>query len=173
MKPPNVANIPQELKDLPQWVAWRYETRDGKRTKIPKNPMTGGNADATKPNTWASIAEALISMETYRLEGIGFVFSENDEFCGIDLDKCLDPTTGELEPWAQRWVDLFGSYTEITPSGTGLHIIIKGEMPIRPGKEENKRGRKRGKFEAYDRLRFFTFTGRVFNGNGSDSISTE
>jgi primase-polymerase (primpol)-like protein len=172
MKPiPLVGNIPAELKDRRQWVAWRYEERDGRLTKIPKNPQTGGNASSTEPDTWGSIQEALIATETYGLDGIGFMFSESDPYAGVDLDSCLNPETGELEPWARRWVDLFQSYTEVTPSGRGLHIILRGKLPEREGKTGT--GRKKGKFEVYDRQRFFTFTGNVLNGNGSDSIPTE
>ena len=159
MNAPRVSNFPDELKELRQWVAWRFEKRDGKLTKRPKNPGTGGNADATKPDTWASIQEALIRMDNDKLDGIGFVFSESDPYTGIDLDKCLDPETGELEPWARRWVDLFKSYTEITPSGTGLHIVVKGKLP---GK-----GRKKGNFEVYDKNRFFTFTGKLLRADGN------
>ena len=163
---PNVANIPQELKNLPQWVGWKFEQRGERLTKTPKNPRTGGNADTTKPDTWASIQAALISMEKYGFDGIGFVFSESDPFTGIDLDKCLDPETGELELWARRWVDIFQSYTEITPSGTGLHIIVKGRKP--EGFEHCKKGR----VEVYDRNRFFTMTGQERGFNGSDSVPT-
>ncbi len=161
MKPILVGNIPGELKDMRQWVGWEYETRGGKLTKIPKDPKTGANASSTDPDTWASIQEALIAMEAYGFDGIGFVFSESDPFTGIDLDKCLNPATDELEAWARRWVDLFQSYTEITPSGTGLHIIVKGKL--------TGKGRKKGSFEVYDKGRFFTFTGNILNGNGCDT----
>ncbi len=87
MKPILVGNIPGELKDMRQWVGWEYETRGGKLTKIPKDPKTGANASSTDPDTWASIQEALIAMEAYGFDGIGFVFSESDPFTGIDLDK--------------------------------------------------------------------------------------
>jgi putative DNA primase/helicase len=132
----------------------------GKLTKIPKNPRTGGNALPNTPSTWGTIQEALIAVGKYDLEGIGFEFSPTDEFTGIDLDSCFNPDTGELEAWARRWVDLFKSYTEITPSGRGLHIIIKGKLP---GK-----GRKKGKFEVYSQGRFFTVTGNVLNGSNGD-----
>lgn len=167
MNVPLVSNFPDELKDLNQWVAWKFETVKGRLTKIPKNPKTGENADATDPATWASIQEARVAMETYCLDGIGFVFRESDPYAGIDLDKCLDPETGELEAWARKWVDLFESYTEITPSGTGLHIIVKGRKP------DGFTHCRKGHIEVYDRDRFFTFTGRVFNGNGSNSMSAE
>ncbi len=160
MNPPLVGNIPSEMKDRRQWVAWKYETRKGKLTKTPKDPATGGNADPTDPATWASIQEALIRMDNDKLDGIGFVFSESDPFTGIDLDKCLDPETGVLEPWARRWVDLLKSYTEITPSGTGLHIIVKGRKP------DGFTHCRKGHIEVYDGDRFFTFTGKVFNADG-------
>ncbi|MGA2935727.1 MAG: hypothetical protein ABSF52_01325 [Syntrophobacteraceae bacterium] len=165
MNPPRVGNIPGELKERRQWVAWKGVPKEnGKLDKIPINPKTGHEAKPNHPDTWASIQEALIATETYGLDGIGFVFSESDPYTGIDLDSCLNPDTGELEPWARRYVDLFQSYTEVTPSRKGLHIIIKGKLP---GK-----GRKKGNFEVYDKGRFFTFTGRVFDGNGSDNIPT-
>jgi len=163
---PLVSNIPQELRDRPQWVFWKLVERDGKATKLPYNPKTGNLADSTNPETWGTIQQAEIATETYSGDGIGFVFSASDPFTGIDLDKCFNPDTGELEPWARRYVDVFQSYTEFSPSGTGLHIIVKGELPVREGKSGT--GRKKGKFEVYDQARFFTFTGNTFNGNGSD-----
>jgi primase-polymerase (primpol)-like protein len=162
MKPLCVSNIPGELKDRRQWVGWKYETRDGKLTKIPKDPKTGHEAKTNNPDTWASIQEALIATETYKLDGIGFVFSESDPYTGVDLDSCLNPDTGELQAWARRYIDLFQSYTEITPSGKGLHIIVKGKLP---GK-----GRKKRNFEVYDKGRFFTFTGCLFDANGNDTM---
>ena len=161
-----VGNIPAELKTLVQWVCWKPAQRKGKMTKLPYNPKTGKEADSTDPSTWGTIQEALIATERYGFPGIGFVFSKDDPYCGIDFDKCFDPKTGELEAWAQRYVDLFRSYTEITPSGAGLHIVLKGQLPERPRKKGT--GRRKGKFEAYDRERFFTFTGNLLNGNGSN-----
>ncbi len=161
-----VGNIPDELKALPQWVAWQYEDRDGRKTKILKNPRTGKNAKANIASTWGTVQEALIATEKYNLPGIGFVFSEHDPYCGIDLDKCFDPMTGELEPWAHRCVKMFQSYTEVTPSGKGLHIIVKGKLPERHGKAST--GRRKGRLEVYDRKRFFSFTGNLLNGNVSN-----
>jgi len=159
MKPLFVGNIPQEIKERRQWVAWKGVLKqNGKLDKIPKNPKTGENADATNPDTWATIQEALTAMEKYGLDGIGFVFSESDPYTGIDLDKCLNPDTSELEPWARKWLDLFKSYTEVTPSGKGLHIIIKGRKPT--GFDHCRKG----KIEVYDKDRFFTFTGKLLNG---------
>jgi hypothetical protein len=127
----------------------------GKLTKIPKNPKTGGNALPNTPSTWGSIEAALIGIETHNFEGIGFEFSKDDPFTGIDLDKCVN-AAGELEPWAQQIVDRLDSYVEASPSGKGIHIIVKGSLP--------PDGRKKGKIECYDQGRFFTVTGNVLNG---------
>lgn len=124
-----IANIPAELKSLPQWVGWKLVQRDGKATKLPVNPKTGDLASSTDPSTWGTIQEALIATEKYGLPGIGFAFSEHDSFCGVDLDSCRNPETGEVELWAQQHIDRFNSYTETSPSGKGVHIILKGTLP--------------------------------------------
>ncbi len=84
------------------------------------------------------------------------MFTPEDGLCGVDLDGCLDPETGEIEPWAQEIIEELDSYTEVSPSGTGVHILVKGELPA---------GRNRkGRFEAYDRGRYFTVTGKHLSG---------
>ncbi len=154
-----VVNIPDELKSLPQWVHWKRVERNGEGTKLPYNPKTGNLADSTNPETWGTIQEALIATEIYGSNGVGFVFSAHDPYCGIDLDSCRDPETGAIEPEARRYIGQFNSYTEITPSGKGFHIIVKGSLP--PGR------RRKGKIEHYDRARYFTFTGNVLNGSSA------
>ena len=89
-------------------------------------------------------------------DGIGFVFTVEDPFCGVDLDGCLDPETGEVEPWALKIVEQLDSYTEISPSGTGLHVLVRAELP--------EGGNRKGRIEMYDRGRFFTVTGRRLDG---------
>jgi hypothetical protein len=142
--------IPADLKALPQWVAWRYENRDGKPTKVPINPRTGGKADATDPATWADFDTAAAHAATRDGHGIGFVFSDADPYCGVDIDHCRDPETGRLDGDAAAIVAGLDSYAERSPSGTGVHVIVKGKPP---------RNRKGEKVEMYDRDRFFTVTG--------------
>jgi hypothetical protein len=96
------------------------------------------------------------ALREHDYHGIGFVFTPEDDLCGVDLDGCLDPATGEIEGWAQEIIEELNSYTEISPSGTGVHILVKGELPS----ERNRRG----KFEAYDRARYFTITGKHLEG---------
>lgn len=102
--------------------------------------------------TWGTFSEALESFGSGRYEGIGFVFCSADPYCGIDLDKCRDPETGELTPEAAAIVDQLKGYAEVSPSGTGVHIIVRGKLP------ENRR---QGWIEAYSQDRYFTVTGKA------------
>jgi hypothetical protein len=146
----------QNMRDLRQWLCWRSEERDGKPTKIPYSPLTGQRASSTTPETWAGYQEAVRACKEHGYGGVGFVFTPEDDLCGVDLDGCLDPETGEIESWAQEVIEELDSYAEISPSGTGVHILVRGELP----EGRNRKGR----FEAYDRGRYFTVTGKHLSG---------
>jgi primase-polymerase (primpol)-like protein len=147
----SIGNIPEELRRRPQWVVWKLEKRDGKPTKVPYIAGGVGKASSTDSLTWRSFEEAVNALQTGRYDGIGFVFSSGDPFAGIDLDGCRNPETGELEDWAAMIVADFGGYVEASPSGTGVHIIVRGKAP----------NKKRGRVEAYSSERFFTVTGEA------------
>lgn len=139
-----IDTIPAELRALPNWVCFNER-------KEPINPRTGSLASSIDPSTWSDFETALRAAERFRLKGVGFVFTLESKIVGIDLDKCRDPDTGAIEPWAQEIIDAMDSYTEISPSRTGVHILVKGVLPT---------GRRRkGKIEMYDSGRFFTMTG--------------
>jgi RecA-family ATPase len=168
-------NIPAELKALRQWVVWRLELRPGaaKPTKMPYSPWQGGGrADVTNPATWGTFEQVLgapnscnepvpwndqancpaLPVDQTGFTGIGFVFSHDDDYIGIDLDD----THGDIEAY-QRQLKVFAdfnSYTELSPSGQGVHIIVKGKLPT---------GRRRASIELYPHDRFFTMTGVVQN----------
>ncbi|MFP3868958.1 MAG: hypothetical protein ACLFUU_12515 [Desulfobacteraceae bacterium] len=136
-------NIPAELREHPQWVTWRIEDRDGKPTKIPYCPNNPGRkAEADDPHTWGTFEAAQSIAQQNGFAGIGYEFSSDDPYTGIDLDKCRDPETGEIEPWAWAIINQVDSYTEISPSGRGVHILAKGKLP--PGR------RRKGHIEMYD-----------------------
>jgi primase-polymerase (primpol)-like protein len=158
-------NIPEELRELAQWVNWRFEERDDKLTKVPYTAGTLRRASSTGPATWSTFSQALeayvfgyddlsdIEHNEPSYDGIGFVFSDDDPYCGIDLDKCLDPETGDIAPWAFEILDRVGddAYTEVSPSGTGIHAIVRAR--VRGG------GMRKGPVEMYSRARYFTITG--------------
>jgi putative DNA primase/helicase len=93
--------------------------------------------------------------EIENLNGIGFVFSADDSFMGIDLDKCRDSESGELTSEARTFIEKVDSYTEASPSGTGAHIIVRASIPT---------GRKTSSIEMYSHSRFFCFTGKRIHG---------
>jgi len=143
--------IPETLRERDQWVCWREEERDGKPTKIPVTPGAGGFASATESETWASFEAALDYSETEYADGVGFVFTDDDPIVGVDLDDCRDPETDDVDDAALDIIERLDSYTEVSPSGTGYHVLITGALP---------EGRnRRGSVELYDTARFFTVTG--------------
>ena len=154
----NLDNIPDEMKEHAQWICWKADKRaNGKITKIPINPSNGKYAKTNDPETWGKLTDADAFYRSNGMDGIGFVFTENDPFIGIDLDNCIDPETGRIDPHAEQIVKQMGSYTEISPSGRGIHIIAKGELP--------GGGRNTDKIEIYDAKRYFTITGNLFNAS--------
>lgn len=149
---PTIGNIPWELQDPPQWVVWRNELVNGRPTKVPYDAGTGRKASTTDESNWTTFDRACAVFQTdTEFHGIGFVFSDADEFVGVDLDNCRNLETSTLESWAQKIVDELDSYAEISVSGTGVHIILYGRLP---GPR-----RRSGQIEIYDAERYFTVTG--------------
>jgi len=131
-------------------MLYRVEGRDGKPTKVPycaTDPTR--RARSTDPSTWTTFDEATAASS--RADGIGFAFSPEDPFVGIDLDDCIDEH-GEIEPWAAEIVERLDSYAERSPSGRGLHVIVAAKL--------TGSRRRSGDFEVYDRGRYFTVTGQ-------------
>lgn len=150
--PVEADGIPAELKRRPQWVNWRYALDDEKWTKPPYNPRTGRKASSTDLLTWSTFEDVLTAHRAGGYDGVGFMFCSGDPYTGVDLDGCRDPETGEIEAWAGEIVRGLDSYTELSPSGTGLHIILKGKVPV---------PLKRGQIEMYSVERCFTVSGHV------------
>lgn len=143
--------IPKELQELNQWIVWKSETLDnGKKTKR-LYQCSGYPASVTNPGNWASFSCAVECAENY--DGIGFVFTAEDDYCGIDIDNANKHDNPEWQLKRQLQVyERFQSYTERSPSGEGAHIIVKANI----GK-----GVRDGALEIYSQERYFTFTGDV------------
>ena len=145
--------IPDELKARPQWVCWRFALDSKKRwTKHPYNPRTGKMASHSELMTWSGFETVHEAYETGRYDGVGFIFCSGDPYTGVDLDGCRDPETGEVEVWAVEIVHYLDSYTELSPSGKGLHVIVKGKAP---------KALKLPYIEMYSIERFFTMSGHA------------
>jgi primase-polymerase (primpol)-like protein len=154
-----VLSVPVQLRLFPQWVVWKYgELRSsGKREKKPYSPGTGTEAKANDSATWGSFDEAATAFQAGDWDGIGFFFSETDPFVFIDLDDCRDPQTGALTSLAEKTIQHVATYTEISPSGTGVHLILQGNL--------GRRNARRTKdCEVYNSGQFATITGAHLPG---------
>jgi hypothetical protein len=144
-------NVPHDLLPLRQWVEWRYIGED--KRKVPFQP-NGTPAKSNDPATWSAFDECRGQL--------GFVFAAEDGLFGVDLDGCIDDA-GEVQEWAMRIVNQFDTYAEISPSGRGIKLWGRGAMPGGTGKKAPVNSPaccdKQPAIEAYDRGRYFTFTG--------------
>lgn len=151
--------IPKELQILPQWICWRLEDKGGKKpTKVPYSSQSGKPADVTNSLTWGSFEQAVSYAENNpnMVDGIGFVFTDNDPYAFIDFDAPDESIKEDHSVIMQRQIQLFNefdSYAERSPSGNGLHIIVKGKILS---------GRRRSCIEIYSSERYATFTGDVY-----------
>jgi len=152
-------NIPLELRNTPQWVVWRYEeSASDKPTKVPYSPHHfQTRANVNDPNTYGTFDQAMEAMQAGWFSGLGFVLTLNDPFCFVDLDDTEgDPALYEDQI---KIYQRLGSYTELSPSGKGVHIITKAALPA---------GRKRNRIELYSSGRFMTMTGNFLAGSNPE-----
>jgi len=156
-----VKNVPPEMRNQKNWVAWilkQKKDNPSKMDKVPVNAVTKGLAQSNNPETWCKFSIAVEYAEKHNLNGIGFMLSP--PFVGIDIDHCIDEN-GELSPMASEILSSLPTYAEISPSGTGLHIFCKGTLPPK-GRKNSSLG-----LEIYNEGRFLTFTGRLLGGHES------
>lgn len=156
-------NIPQEMKELPQWVA--------RVDKIPINPNSLYGAKSTDKTSWGTFEQAkaaigkkakMKAVQGKECNGIGFVLSA--PYCGIDIDHCFNPETGE---WSKEALDIIknmNSYTEVSPSGTGVHIFYKNDGNAHTEWDKKKPIDSIQHLEMYQTDRYFTVTGEMFGG---------
>jgi putative DNA primase/helicase len=154
----SIPEPPPELADKRCWLVWHLEIVQNANgpywKKIPYQPATGYQAKVTNPKHWGTFEQARARLKYCKFNGPGIVLT--DGLCGADFDDCRDPDSGVIEDWAMQEIERLNSYCEISPSGTGLHVLCWGELPgdgiNRPWNDH--------KIELYDRgLRYFTFTG--------------
>ena len=159
--PINPEEISGELLLLNQWVDWKYVWKEGKDgnpgkwDKPPFNPL-GLKASATASHTWSSFADVKAAYETGNYDGVGLVMRKRPDaplqIVGFDFDKCRDPITGEIDEAVRSQLERLNSYTEISPSGTGIRVFAKGDIPAD--------GRRTRGIEIYKHAHYLTLTGR-------------
>jgi putative DNA primase/helicase len=157
---PDFERIPTALREHARWVLWRLEwsAAAGKWTKVPYRADGAGKASTTNPDTWGTFDAARDAYERGELDadGVGWVIGEG--IVGGDVDGCRDPATGELTADAAAILAEMRTYSEVSPSGTGVRYFARGALPAT--------GRKRGPFEMYDGDggRYLTVTGHQLDG---------
>lgn len=170
-------NVPEELRAYKSWVLWRLEEKESgtKPTKVPYS-VSGYPASVNTPSSWCDFESAVSMLNQHpdHFAGIGFVLSENDPFAFIDLDDPEDETKSYDAETRNKIMErhkliheLFDSYSELSPSGKGLHILCKGSVA---------QGRKRAQVEVYSTQRFMTVTGNVIKAapiNDKQELLTE
>jgi len=156
------ANAPEELRELRQWVCWSWTERDGKWTKEPYNPHTGHKAKTDRRDTWGSFKTAVRRWRARDdIDGVGFVFTEADPYCGLDYDDCLQG--GRPHEAVVEDLEALGGYAEISPSGEGIKVIVRARKPGDRCRTKNTPWD--GEIELYDQNRFFTITGWELDGH--------
>ena len=154
-------SFPQELKDRKQWVCWRLEPdKDGgKDRKVPYNPVSGSKAQSNNSKTWTDYATAADALERYGYTGIGYMFTKDDGYVGVDVDHCYSPETGEFNDTAKAIIAKRPTYVEFSPSGDGVHLYFKGVKPAGSSKNSETG------VEMYESGRYFTVTGKQLDGS--------
>ena len=167
MTPKNGLQVPDSLTELDQWVLWRYEKRADAKPDDPPSQVMGWQREIRR----AASTNFAVVLDAYnaapnRFAGIGFVFSPEDPYIGIDVDRCLT-CDGTVKPWARPILERFtDSYAEISPSGTGIKIWVSGRMPEGYGGTAWEYGD--GRLEVYSQTRYFAVTGRHWGGQMRD-----
>jgi hypothetical protein len=156
--PPRPDAIPPELRAL-GWVVWRAETRgEGKPTKVPYQVVQHPRrrASSTNPATWGTFNEAIAAtiIPDVPVDGIGVVLTAEADITCIDLDHVI-AGDGQLDHRAETIVERCDSFTEVSPSGTGLHIFVRGRVP---------RALKGPHIEVYSTDRYIAVTGHRWPG---------
>lgn len=149
--------IPAELKTLRCWICWKGipDDESGKLRKIPVNALDGTAAKSNDPSTWTDFDTAVEASREF--SGIGFVFDGKSGYFGVDLDGIGDSLeqfrNGITENIAGEFIHTLQSYTEVSQSGHGIHIICRGSLP--------SGGRRRNAVEMYENGRYFIMTGNA------------
>ncbi len=168
----SLPDIPDELKGYNQWVVWRYEKNTDPKVKKPRKvPYSPVSLRRTGPEeksrtTWGSYDQAVTAYNSGNYSGIGFVFTKSDPYLGVDLDNCA--FDGQPDSWAEEVINQLNTYTEVSPSGTGFHMLMVGKKPgsrCKPPRrclQKNEAGDFIDDIEIYDSGRYFTVTGKVF-----------
>lgn len=152
--------LPAELRRHPNWVTWRPVWSTKKRGwDKPPLQLDGRGASTTNSKTWSSFDGVAIAHRADPSLGVGFVLSSELEIVFVDLDHCF--INDHVAPWAWDIMMSLSSYTEVSPSRDGLHILCRATKSTRECRYDLPHG---GRVEIYAAGRYATMTGRLYDG---------
>ncbi|MBU1362891.1 MAG: hypothetical protein KKE51_03595 [Gammaproteobacteria bacterium] len=161
----NPDRVPSFLRCKPcaNWTAEPRSGQPGKYNKAPRNPLNGAKVGADKPELFGTFEQAVSALDSGKFSGIGVLLTGDDNLTGVDIDDYK--ATFEQMPQVKAWVAearKAGAYCELSPSGEGLRLFMRGKLP--------SKGRKAGPLEIYDNARFLTVTGKCEKASGGELI---
>jgi putative DNA primase/helicase len=156
--PVNFASILERLQGYPHFVVWKYAIIDDEIKKPPVDPKTGKRASVANPATWGSFEQVKAAYEAGKYAGIGIVLTSDMGMVGIDIDHCIQE--GSVSDEARQIESAINSYTEASPSGTGIRIMLAGKLP--------GQFRRKGSLELYEDMRYLTLTGHTLSDTPKD-----
>lgn len=157
-------NLPAALLERKQWLLWRFEQKAGEKKprKVPyytngsrRTGAQGSDADRAALVDFDTAMAALTAGKG-KYTGLGFAFLPGDGLIGIDLDGMIDGDAGEVSERGANIISACASYTELSPSGKGVHIICTG---VAKSFKSNVVG-----VEVFCGGQFFTVTGHRYQG---------
>jgi len=154
-------NVPLDLKLIPRFCLWKYTivgSEDSQKwSKLPMQP-NGKPASVTNPTNWTDFLTAQKAYENGNFDGIGFIFTGDDNLIGIDIDDCRDPDSGQLSAFANDIINKVQGYCEVSPSSTGVKIFTRSDL--QKAHVDHEIG-----LEVYSKSRYFTVTGHKISGD--------
>ncbi len=157
--------LPAYLRSAHSWLCFKFQTAPNRdrAKKVPIDPETGQRASYKDPATWGTLEEAIAGCARFHADGVGYAFMYWDNIVGLDLDNCRNPATGKIDQWAREIILEANSYSEVTPSGTGVRIFIDGRWRHPEHRTEGLGSAGKGSLEIYSEW-FFAITGDHLRG---------
>lgn len=158
-------NVPSELRSAHSWLCFKYQTAPNRERakKVPIDPETGQYANFKAPATWGTLEEAIAGRARFGADGIGYAFMSYDNIVGLDMDSCRNPASGEIDQWATEIISETNSYSEVTPSGTGVRVFMDGKWRHPEHRTKGLGAAGKGGLEIYSEW-FFAVTGNHLEG---------
>ena len=152
--------LPAYLRSAHSWLCFKFQTAPNRdrAKKVPIDPETGQHASYKDPATWGTLEEAIAGCARFHADGVGYAFMYWDNMVGLDLDNCRNPATGKIDQWASEIIREANSYSEVTPSGTGVRVFIDGRWRHPEHRTEGLGSAGKGSVEIYSEW-LFAITG--------------